>query len=753
MLFRLADEGGVVLLPGKGFGTLHPSARASLANLNEYEYIENRTCHSFARRRILSRNSSKRGGGAAKTPIPRRTCAPAGALRLQRSCRVMITPSPRRRNRRGRGGDRPSPELPRCCTTSVDRARARRDREDPLSDRPELAIFAALIVGYAIGSIKLGPFQLGGVAGTLLAALVIGQVGVIIDPSLQRFMFTLFIYALGFSVAPEFFASVDRTTWTWGLLVGVEVVLIIVVVFVATWLFKLDVGTASGLLAGSATELAMVGTASEAIGRLGLAADGDARRNRRTSRPHTPCPTSSVLSPSYCSPVRPRRGCSASTCAPRARRVLAKLGGADLNLDADQSHSFPSLISRGFRVAAAAGKTVEAVEAELGGGATIERVQRGDAQVPVSAACLLAAGDEVAVSGLRADAGRRGSRHRSRTRRPEGRRLHRRNARRRTHAPARCTGTDVGAIVKFLRAADCRGVYLAGIVRMERSAAVVAGLQSAAAATCCGCSANRKTWRGPRACSARPKPQATRRISSTSAAGLVIGILIGVVTVPVAGVSLSLGQRGRLAVRSRLWLDALSPADVRQVPAGGVANPEGPRTCRLHRRDRVDFGAGRSGAAEDTRLGTAGRGHLRLARADAGFGLYRPIPAAYGAGDPVRRDRRAASQHARDKGDGSRRRQLRSGHRLHRDLRDRERPVAAVGTDICRRFRRYERASGCALGRGIALPMSKRSGVVDNSWAASLNRRQPRDPRLSKFRLCRAGQGFGILHGLGIGVP
>ena len=40
MLFRLADEGGVVLLPGKGFGTRHPSARASLANLNEYDYVK-----------------------------------------------------------------------------------------------------------------------------------------------------------------------------------------------------------------------------------------------------------------------------------------------------------------------------------------------------------------------------------------------------------------------------------------------------------------------------------------------------------------------------------------------------------------------------------------------------------------------------------------------------------------------------------------------------------------------------------------
>ena len=89
-------------------------------------------------------------------------------------------------------------------------------------------------------------------------------------------MFTLFIYALGFSVAPQFFASIDRTTWTWGLLVVIEVVLIVVLAFLATWLFKLDVGTASGLLAGAATESAMVGTASEAIGRLGLAGAGDA---------------------------------------------------------------------------------------------------------------------------------------------------------------------------------------------------------------------------------------------------------------------------------------------------------------------------------------------------------------------------------------------------------------------------------------------------------------------------------------------
>lgn len=36
--FRLAEEGGVVLLPGRGFDAPPPSARASLASLNEADY-------------------------------------------------------------------------------------------------------------------------------------------------------------------------------------------------------------------------------------------------------------------------------------------------------------------------------------------------------------------------------------------------------------------------------------------------------------------------------------------------------------------------------------------------------------------------------------------------------------------------------------------------------------------------------------------------------------------------------------------
>lgn len=38
LLFRIADETGIVMLPASGFGTRRPGGRISLANLNEYDY-------------------------------------------------------------------------------------------------------------------------------------------------------------------------------------------------------------------------------------------------------------------------------------------------------------------------------------------------------------------------------------------------------------------------------------------------------------------------------------------------------------------------------------------------------------------------------------------------------------------------------------------------------------------------------------------------------------------------------------------
>ena len=44
------------------------------------------------------------------------------------------------------------------------------------------ALFLSVAIGYWVGKIKIGNFSLGGMAGTLLVAVVIGQVGVPVDP-------------------------------------------------------------------------------------------------------------------------------------------------------------------------------------------------------------------------------------------------------------------------------------------------------------------------------------------------------------------------------------------------------------------------------------------------------------------------------------------------------------------------------------------------------------------------------------------
>ncbi|WP_158800671.1 aspartate-alanine antiporter [Acidisoma sp. L85] len=426
-----------------------------------------------------------------------------------------------------------------------------------LTARPELALFAALVIGYGVGSIKIGPFKLGGVAGTLLAALLIGQIGIHVDADLQRFMFTLFVFALGFSVAPTFFASIDKTTWTWGLLVVIEIVLIIVVAFVATWLFKLDVGTASGLLAGAATESAMVGTASEAIGKLGLAAADMKAQQANVATSYALAYVFSLITiVMFSSQIAPRL--LGIDLRKEAGKTMARLGGADSNLDSDQGKAFPTLVSRGFGVVAAAGKTVEAVELALGGNATIEGLRRHAADVKVTGDCRFETGDEVAVAGLRTaliDAARVigpevgdpsevaftvETRDVVLTRWPEHR-------------------AAVASIVEFLRASAIHGVYLAGITRDDRKLPALPGA----------------TVRRGDVLQLFGKPEDVARAAHVLGSaeipgpmtdfvylgsGLIVGILIGMITVPVAGAALSLGSAGALLSGLGFgWLRARRP--------------------------------------------------------------------------------------------------------------------------------------------------------------------------------------------------
>lgn len=87
---------------------------------------------------------------------------------------------------------------------------------------PEVALFLSLSIGTWIGKFKIGMFQLGGVAGALLVAVLISQLGITIDNGIKNVLFAVFIYAVGYESGPKFFSSLGRRTlrrlrlrWSW----------------------------------------------------------------------------------------------------------------------------------------------------------------------------------------------------------------------------------------------------------------------------------------------------------------------------------------------------------------------------------------------------------------------------------------------------------------------------------------------------------------------------------------------------------
>lgn len=138
---------------------------------------------------------------------------------------------------------------------------------------PFVALFITLSLGYMVGKITIGRFVLGGVAGTLLMGVIIGQFGVQIDPGVKSIFFALFIYAVGYQGGAQFFKALNFRTINILLSAVVMTVSGLLCVLAAAWLFDLDRGTAAGLAAGGLTQSAIIGTAGDAIARLGGASE------------------------------------------------------------------------------------------------------------------------------------------------------------------------------------------------------------------------------------------------------------------------------------------------------------------------------------------------------------------------------------------------------------------------------------------------------------------------------------------------
>lgn len=137
-----------------------------------------------------------------------------------------------------------------------------------LRANPELSIFLALAVGYWVGAIKLGSFSLGTVTGTLLAGVLIGQIGIDISPQIKSIFFMMFLFAVGFGVGPQFVRGVASDGLPQAVFAVLISLLCLFSVYIAAVVAGYGPGIAAGLLAGAHTISASIGLATDAINRM-----------------------------------------------------------------------------------------------------------------------------------------------------------------------------------------------------------------------------------------------------------------------------------------------------------------------------------------------------------------------------------------------------------------------------------------------------------------------------------------------------
>ena len=142
-----------------------------------------------------------------------------------------------------------------------------------LKTYPEIAIFLALALGYYFGKFTYKGIGLGSVTATLIAAVVIGQIGITVNQPLKAFSFLMFLFAVGYAVGPQFVRGIASSGLPQAIFSVVQCVFSLVACVVVAKIAGYDLGYAAGLYSGSQTISASMGLATDAINRLGLAAD------------------------------------------------------------------------------------------------------------------------------------------------------------------------------------------------------------------------------------------------------------------------------------------------------------------------------------------------------------------------------------------------------------------------------------------------------------------------------------------------
>jgi putative transport protein len=147
-----------------------------------------------------------------------------------------------------------------------------------LHEFPVLCLFLSILLGSIIGHFHYKGVGFGSVVGSLIAGIAIGILARPELPELLRWtFFYLFLFAIGYSVGPQFFGSLKKEALPQIALAVVVAISGLATVIAVTLAFGFDEGLAVGLLSGGMTQSAALGTGLSAIADLPISAEAKAR--------------------------------------------------------------------------------------------------------------------------------------------------------------------------------------------------------------------------------------------------------------------------------------------------------------------------------------------------------------------------------------------------------------------------------------------------------------------------------------------
>jgi putative transport protein len=141
---------------------------------------------------------------------------------------------------------------------------------DTLRKYPEIAIFLTLGLGFYFGKFKFKGIGLGAVTATLLAGVLIGQLGIKISQPLKATVFLMFLFAVGYGVGPQFVRGVAKDGIPQAIFSVVQCAFSLFIPVLIVKYVGYDLGYGAGFYSGSQTISAAMGLSTDAINRLGL---------------------------------------------------------------------------------------------------------------------------------------------------------------------------------------------------------------------------------------------------------------------------------------------------------------------------------------------------------------------------------------------------------------------------------------------------------------------------------------------------